>query len=451
MVTPGPGGARDPPSADTMVPGVDQPSSTGLQPAPTGAAPPPPALEPEAAPEAGRPAALWRRLARWWAGTGGAAAGAASVRVVVGVVVSELALRLFAFRGFPAAPVAHPTASLTGGFFNWDAGVFYRLIALHGYPKSLPAASSFFPLYPLLGRGVGFALGSYERGALAVSWVALGFAAVGVMRLTAAVFPASRPLRSSWLLCWFPASVFLIAGYPESLFLALTTWTLVFLLRGRPWLAGVCAGLAGLARPEGAVLGLAVMIWVLLPGRPRRWRVVPLAAVAESGFGAFSLYQWIHYGDPLEVLKVQHDLWHRDTTWPFHTLVWSLGQIVGGHVTGPGGLAPGAGATEAALLLDDAAIVAVAATLVVLAVVGRRRRDFLWLVVPSALVFVAIVSNGPSGLSPEAAVRYVMSLPAIYLLPGLIRRDATWTALLVTVAALGILFQVTYNLGGWFT
>lgn len=398
--------------------------------------------------ETGRWAGGARRIAAW-ASTSGASA--AVVRVVVGVAVSELALRIFPFRGFPAQPVAHPSTSLTSGFFNWDAGVFYRLIALHGYPPSLPAASSFFPLYPLLGRAAGYLFGTYERGALVVSWVALCFAAVGVQRLTAAVFPGSRALRSSLLLCWFPASVFLIAGYPESLFIALSVWVLVFLSAGRPWPAAACAGLAGLARPEGAVLGLAVVIWALVQPERRYGRTAVLAGVSELGFAGFSGYEWAHYGNPLEVLVVQHDLWHRHTTWPFHTVVWSLGQIVGGHITGPGGLAPGAGATEAALLLDDAAIVGVAIALVVLAVAGWRRAEFLWLLVPSALVFVGIASNGPSGLSPEAAVRYTMSLPALYLLPAVIRRPSVWSALLMASAAVGILFQVTYNLGGWFT
>ena len=51
--------------------------------------------------------------------------------------------------GYPragAAPGAH-------GWWAWDAG-WYRAIAEHGYPRSGGEELRFFPLLPLLGRGV---------------------------------------------------------------------------------------------------------------------------------------------------------------------------------------------------------------------------------------------------------------------------------------------------------
>jgi hypothetical protein len=62
-----------------------------------------------------------------------------------------------------------------------------------------------------------------------------------------------------------------------------------------------------------------------------------------------------------------------------------------------------------------------------------------------------IVSNGPSGESPEVAARNVLCLMPLYLLPCMIKRRQLWTVLLVASVALAILFQMVFNLGGWLT
>ena len=347
-------------------------------------------------------------------------------------------------------PVAHPQASVTAGFFNWDA-VHYQGVALHGYPPGSPTTSPFFPLYPLLGRAVSFLPGfTYERAALLVSWVALVAATAGVIRLANDVFPVSQAKRAGWFLCWFPASVFLIAGYAESLFIALSVWALVALYAKRPWTAAVLFALAGATRPEGALLAIAILIWAILETPRRYFRALALIVVAELGFVAFSFFQWVNFGHPLEFLLAQHD-WNRETTWPLHTLLWSLTEIFEGHITGPTGASAAAGNETAAFLIDDLAIVGAVGAFALLLYLGRRRRDFIWLLLPSLLVLVGIVSNGPSGLSPESAVRYVMCLPPIYLLPGLIKRESLWTALLLASASMAVVFQVVFNLGGWFT
>jgi len=59
---------------------------------------------------------------------------------------------------------------------------------------------------------------------------------------------------------WFPASVFLIAGYPESLFVALVAWTLYFVTRERYLVAAVLAGVCSASRMEGALL-IVVILW----------------------------------------------------------------------------------------------------------------------------------------------------------------------------------------------
>lgn len=371
---------------------------------------------------------------------------AAAVRVAAAVLASELALKVFPLRGFPLTEVPKPPSFLTRGFFNWDA-VIYQLIAVHGYVRADPSLASFFPLYPELSKAIAhLPVLDYRAAALVVSWVALFFAAWGIVRLARNVLPGANGSRAAWLLCFAPASVFFVAGYADGLFVAFFVWSLVALSERRPWLAAGLSSGAGLTRPEGALLALGVVIWELIRQNRSYVRAVALLVVSELGTVAFSVFVWVRYDDPFEAVTAQRVYWHQRTTWPLHTVFWSIGQIVGGHVVGPG-----AGNIKADLVLDDAAIVGAIAGFAVLAYLGRKRRDFLWLLIPSALILLVIVTTGTYGKSPDSAARYVQCLPPLLLLPCYIRSERLWTAVIVVSAMIATFFGVVYNLGGWFT
>ena len=70
----------------------------------------------------------------------------------------------------------------------------------------------------------------------------------GVMRLTALIFPGTKAWRSGVLLAFFPVSVFLLAGYAESLYMALVRLGPCRLVRGRPWLAATLTAFVGSLR-----------------------------------------------------------------------------------------------------------------------------------------------------------------------------------------------------------
>src|SRR5215210_2817304 len=126
---------------------------------------------------------------------------------------------------FDEPVVTHPF----GGFGDlvlsplarWDS-IWYLEIAREGYGESGPRAA-FFPLFPLIVRGLSF-LGGGSPGAVlvagyAVSLGALLGALVLLWKLT--VLELGRRLGSPTLLllCVFPGALFLGAPYSESLFL----------------------------------------------------------------------------------------------------------------------------------------------------------------------------------------------------------------------------------------
>jgi hypothetical protein len=373
-------------------------------------------------------------------------------RVVVGLLVSRLALTVFPVRGFPLAPGTEAVGG-TAGLFSWDA-FFYKSIATVGYPHNQPAWAAFFPLYAELARAVDKVTGAgYDKSALAVSWLSLFFATWGLIRLAARVWPdlRARSSRAGWLLCFFPASVFLIAGYAESTYIALFVWALVALWERRPWLAAVGACLAGLTRPEGAFIGLSVVLWSLMqapsPQGGRRWvRTAGLAVVSWAGFVAFSIFLWVRFHDPLQEFRAEK-YWGRQATWPFHPLVWSVTHMLRGEVTGPG-----AANVTAVYLLDDAAVVFATAAVVALVALARRNRDLWWVLLPALIEYVSVICNGPvHGGSPESDARFVLCLTPLLLWPVRWRRERIWTGLIVTCAAFAVVFQAIFNLGGWLT
>jgi hypothetical protein len=189
---------------------------------------------------------------------------------------------------------------------RWD-GAWYAGIAEDGYGFTrlhqgrLLSDYVFFPLYPGLERLTTEVTGlSLVDAGLLVSWVASLLAAWGIF----AVGDRLHGPRVGTLLVaiWaaLPMSVVLSMAYTESLFTALSAWCLYAVLRGRWLTAGVLASLAGLTRPVGLAVALAVIvpavIAVLRPaageGGGRRtagalWWPVAGAAMAPLGWAGY--------------------------------------------------------------------------------------------------------------------------------------------------------------------
>ena len=171
-------------------------------------------------------------------------------------------------------PAPHPPYDAFVG--RWWDGWWYGRIAAQGYPPELPYAAdgtvamnewAFFPLYPLLGRGVMELTGApWETVAPTLSLV-LGAAAVLVVdRLVRAGAPRAveawpgLPLASVAVLCAYPAAVVLQTAYTESLALLLVATSLLLIVR-RSYLVACLPVLAlGLTRSVAAPLAVVVVV-----------------------------------------------------------------------------------------------------------------------------------------------------------------------------------------------
>ena len=170
------------------------------------------------------------------------------------IVLGALGLaRLLADRTHPSAAAV---ARVHQGLLGWDAG-WYEGIARFGYGRLGPQSLRFFPLFPLLGRGLGAVPGVGDGPALvlvanAAALVATALLFVLVRRETG---DAGLGSRSVWLLCLAPSAFVLVMGYAEGVLLALSVGCFLAVRRGSgraPW--------AGRPRPAwcwAAALGLA--------------------------------------------------------------------------------------------------------------------------------------------------------------------------------------------------
>ncbi len=212
--------------------------------------------------------------------------------------------------------------ALLGIWERFDT-LWYLRIAQHGY--DLPRAVIFYPLYPAAIRLVSWVL-PVTVAALLVSTVGTFFFFWGLLRLGREELSGAGRLRMVSLVCVWPTSFVLLAGYAESLTLALIVWAVVFARGGRWWPAAACGVLAGLSRPSGVLVAIPL---VLLALRSRRLSslVVLLTPAGLLGYWgwlrwsgrlsvveAYRIYQgstlappWASIGDALRLIVTEHD------------------------------------------------------------------------------------------------------------------------------------------------
>lgn len=170
---------------------------------------------------------------------------------------------------------------------RYDAGQLLR-IAAEGYDGGdvVPSNLAFFPLYPMLVRLIGGAVGVPAAG-LIVSWAAGAACAIALYAIGRRLGDARTGTTLAVLWGALPHGVTESMAYTETTFTALAAWAL-FALLGRQWvLAGTLTFFAGLTRPTAmaliAVVGIAA-IAELVRLRGRSWRAWVGGAISPLGW-----------------------------------------------------------------------------------------------------------------------------------------------------------------------
>jgi hypothetical protein len=198
---------------------------------------------------------------------------------------------------------------------SWDAGkawyhrllrfdsAWYADILSHGYRHS-DGPTAFYPLYPLVSRAVKSLLGIDQWSALLL--VANISALIAVLLMTKFVkdeLGDEIALLSLAFFCFFPSSLFLSAGYAESLCLVFIIFSFILLTRQKFVLAAAVAGLSLGTRSTGIVM-LPVILWEMWRQHSLPWprllpRLVLCGVLAASGLLVYMVYLEIKFGQPL--------------------------------------------------------------------------------------------------------------------------------------------------------
>lgn len=191
-------------------------------------------------------------------------------------------------------------------FIHWDA-VWWLSVAEVGYvadPK-LDAEQNvvFYPLFPLAVRGLSF-LGLHPiLGALLIANGAMLLVTCLLYRLVArrSGIAAARWTLALWLS--FPAALFGVVPYSESLMALFTVLAMQTLLDGKYVSTGLWCGLASALRNQGVILGGALVV-PFLTG-PRRLRAAVGLACSVLGLVAYMKFLESQFGDPFLFVAIQ--------------------------------------------------------------------------------------------------------------------------------------------------
>ncbi|MGE5199337.1 MAG: mannosyltransferase family protein, partial [Rhodospirillaceae bacterium] len=193
-------------------------------------------------------------------------------------------------------------------FARYDSGWYFG-IARHGYEFVEGGRSNlaFFPVYPLLMRYVGLALGGgrqnlYLAGVI-ISWVAYVLAMVMLFRLGRTYLPRAAAERAVIFASVFPFAFFYGVVYSEALFLLLTVTAFYGFRTQRWWLGAAAGALVSATRVNGILIlpALAILAWQTAGKDPAaRKRALAAVALVPVGLVLYSVYVGTLSGSYLE-------------------------------------------------------------------------------------------------------------------------------------------------------
>lgn len=201
------------------------------------------------------------------------------------------------------------------GWQRWDA-YWYRTIVREGYVyyPDVQSSVAFWPSYPIVVRAVSWAFPSIFITGSIVSLVSGAASAVLVRRWAGMFLPRAAAVTTVALMLVYPYGYYKFgAVYADSLCLAATLGAFVLLERDRVFWAGLLGVVATAARPAGVVVAIVLVlrlierrnlergaqsVWQRFDPRALRVRDTPIL-LAFGGVGAWAVYLWARFGDPL--------------------------------------------------------------------------------------------------------------------------------------------------------
>jgi hypothetical protein len=280
----------------------------------------------------------WRRAHAAWPAVTTAVPLAIVIRLVV-LAIGYLAVVTVGFQGdVPPNSAINPWWDLPQ---RWDAG-WYVGIAHEGYDWTGNVADqqnlNFFPAYPMLVRAITSLIHThgipravvFGWTATFVSIAAFAGAAVYIYNIAADRFGEEVATGAVLLIATYPFAVFYSAVYSEALYLLCATGAWYHFGKRQPARLAFWGVVAGLCRPNGALLAVPLMVWAVVERR-REWWAYLGALTPILGTLIYSAWAYSFTGHPLVWAELQRTAWLRTyegldrTVWEPITSLIALG------------------------------------------------------------------------------------------------------------------------------
>jgi hypothetical protein len=249
-----------------------------------------------------------RGLAQWWRSPEGQSVAPIFLSTRIGVlVIGFVGIALLGY-----APDTPPYRVYENDLLNmparWDTG-WYMGIAERGYdwqPANQASMQNiaFFPAFPFVMRYVSLPLGRHTIWAgVLVSLVSFFFALRYLFALARDRLGDEVATQAVVFIAAYPFALFFSAAYSESLFLLAALAACYHFQRDQLGRAAAWGLLAGLTRPNGCFLSIALALLAIRDGLTIDGRLLRrMLAASAPGLGliAFSAYIWSLTGDPFE-------------------------------------------------------------------------------------------------------------------------------------------------------
>jgi len=344
---------------------------------------------------------------------------------------------------------------LFGTFAQWDTGWFIR-IAERGY--DVKENSAFFPVYPLVVRGLAAVIGSHLVAGVLISLAAAGVACLLLVELARPLLGDRGATDAGLYFALYPVAFVYTSVYADGLFVALTVASFLAALRGRPWIAGVCGGLSVATRLVGLALGPVLLLLFLKQQRGRRDLVAPFAVLLlPAALQGYRFYLDRHFGDPDAYLHVLRAHWFRAPPRLGPIGGWWDALVAGWHGVGTllHHLPPLSGAPGGLTQADQLAawnIVHLALLFAVLWLTWVAWRELGWAFGLYALtVDVALLSSVVNKFPLQSVPRYAMANFPLYLALAVVtqRRPRLRQTVLIGFGAVGAVAAVGFARDVW--
>jgi len=341
---------------------------------------------------------------------------------------------------------ALPISTLWKSWGHWDSG-YFTAIARYGYTNY--STTAFFPLYPLLERGLMYATHNnpFIAGLIVSNLAGLGIFVI-LYRLIREDFNADQAERAVLYLALFPTAFYLASGYNESLFIFFTVLNFYQLRHGNWWWAGFFGFLASLTRSVGILLVVA-FYYEYLRQHQFQLKALHLNALAgvliPGGMTLFALWCYIQYHDPLAFSHAQAN-WNRYLAFPGYGIILSIQ-----HIQTSTGLLSFQALRNMTDLLPDLFIL----LFIILSFVGPWRLPRqLWVYGIYAFLlyaFLQLFPNGGTGLFPlESVGRFMLEVFPAFIVMAAAGKNKTFHLSYLLVSGAILFFLLTqFLVGHW--